>query len=37
LKDVLDASGLYYYVGAGEGAFYGPKIDIMMNDCLNRE
>ncbi len=37
LKEVLDTSGLYYYIGKGEGAFYGPKIDIMMQDCLNRD
>ena len=28
LKDALDKSGLPYKVAEGEGAFYGPKIDI---------
>lgn len=25
-----------YFIAHGEGAFYGPKIDILMKDCLNR-
>lgn len=26
-----------YRINEGDGAFYGPKIDIKMRDCLNRE
>lgn len=37
LKRVLDASGKDYFEAAGEGAFYGPKIDILMRDSLGRE
>lgn len=29
--------GLDYYIGVGEAAFYGPKIDIMVTDALGRE
>ncbi len=37
LKAVLDASGREYVVAEGEGAFYGPKVDILMKDSLGRE
>jgi threonyl-tRNA synthetase len=37
LQDVLAASGEEYVVVEGEGAFYGPKIDILMKDSLGRE
>jgi|SRR5579885_34297 len=37
LKTSLDASGKEYYVAPGEGAFYGPKVDILMKDSLGRE
>lgn len=37
LKSVLDKSGEDYFEAAGEGAFYGPKIDILMKDSLGRE
>ena len=37
LKAVLDSRyGEDYQVNEGDGAFYGPKIDIMMKDALNR-
>ena len=37
LKAVLDARyGDDYQINEGDGAFYGPKIDIMMKDALNR-
>ena len=26
-----------YRINEGDGAFYGPKIDIKMKDCLGRE
>ena len=37
LKIVLDASKKEYFVAPGEGAFYGPKVDILMRDSLGRE
>ena len=37
LLDVLKASGLPYEVDPGGGAFYGPKIDLKLKDCLGRE
>jgi threonyl-tRNA synthetase len=36
LRSALDRRGLEYYVGEGEGAFYGPKIDLHMTDVLGR-
>ncbi|HEV2449275.1 MAG TPA: threonine--tRNA ligase, partial [Thermoplasmata archaeon] len=36
LKRVLDASGVPYKVSPGEGAFYGPKIDIHLKDSMGR-
>ncbi len=36
LKKVLEKSAVPYKVSAGEGAFYGPKIDIHMKDALGR-
>lgn len=39
LKSVLDeiCGENNYTVNEGDGAFYGPKIDIKMKDCLGRE
>lgn len=39
LRDVLDelCGKDNYKVNEGDGAFYGPKIDIKMKDCLGRE
>ncbi len=37
LKEALDDSGKAYITVAGEGAFYGPKIDILMKDSLGRQ
>ncbi len=36
LKGVLDAAGAPYKISPGEGAFYGPKIDIHIRDSLGR-
>src|SRR5437867_3492491 len=33
----LESSGLAFSLEAGEGAFYGPKVDIMVKDALQRE
>jgi threonyl-tRNA synthetase len=37
LKDLLEKTGKKYFVEEGDGAFYGPKIDILMKDSLGRE
>jgi threonyl-tRNA synthetase len=36
LRGALKRKGLAYAVCEGEGAFYGPKIDIKLKDALNR-
>ena len=36
LRDALVAAGLPYEVAEGEGAFYGPKIDIHVRDAIGR-
>lgn len=36
LKAALDKSGLAYVINEGDGAFYGPKIDFHVEDCLGR-
>lgn len=36
LKDALDAWGQPYKINEGDGAFYGPKIDIHIKDALGR-
>lgn len=33
----LDKAGMPYVIQEGEGAFYGPKIEIKMKDSMNRE
>ena len=37
LTELLDASGHEYTAESGEGAFYGPKIDIFIPDALGRD
>ncbi len=37
LKNALETMKLDYKVNAGDGAFYGPKIDIHVKDCIGRE
>ena len=37
LADALDAKGLEWDIQEGEGAFYGPKIEFVLKDCLDRE
>jgi len=36
IKEAADLMKLNYYIGIGEAAFYGPKIDFMVNDVLGR-
>lgn len=37
LKKALEDKGLPYKLKEGEGAFYGPKIDVKLKDALDRE
>lgn len=36
LADALDNAGLDWELQAGEGAFYGPKIEFSLQDCIGR-
>ena len=36
LRDALESMGIDYVVNEGDGAFYGPKIDFHLTDCLGR-
>lgn len=36
LRDALDDARLQYEINEGDGAFYGPKIDFHLLDCLGR-
>ena len=36
LRGALDDLGVKYVVNEGDGAFYGPKIDFHLTDCLGR-
>lgn len=36
LERVLQEKGLSYRINEGDGAFYGPKIDFHLEDCLGR-
>ncbi|MFO0921438.1 MAG: threonine--tRNA ligase [Pirellulales bacterium] len=37
LRRVLEESGLRYEAAEGEAAFYGPKADFMVRDCIGRQ
>ena len=37
LADALDQAGISYQLQEGEGAFYGPKIEMLINDAMGRE
>ncbi len=37
LRSALDDSGQPYEINEGDGAFYGPKIDVKLKDALDRE
>lgn len=36
LKEALDANGRPWSVNEGDGAFYGPKIDVILKDAIGR-
>ena len=36
IQEAADLTKLNYYIGVGEAAFYGPKIDFMVRDALQR-
>lgn len=36
LADALDTAGIEWEENPGEGAFYGPKLEFSMQDCLGR-
>ena len=36
LKVALEKAGVKYIINEGDGAFYGPKIDFHLKDCLGR-
>ncbi|MCR5814093.1 MAG: threonine--tRNA ligase [Desulfovibrio sp.] len=37
LIQAVTGAGLDYVINEGDGAFYGPKIDVVLLDCLGRE
>ena len=37
LAHALDAKGINWDLQEGEGAFYGPKVEFVLKDCLDRE
>ena len=36
LEHTLTKSGIKYQINSGDGAFYGPKIDLLVNDAIGR-
>jgi len=37
LEDACRGAGLRYEINPGEGAFYGPKLEFVLTDCLGRD
>ena len=37
LEDAIDKLNLNYEISAGDGAFYGPKLDFVLTDAIDRE
>ena len=37
LEDAIDKLNLDYEISVGEGAFYGPKLDFVLTDAIDRE
>ena len=36
LKEAIEQKGIPYRINEGDGAFYGPKIDFHLEDCIGR-
>jgi len=36
LKEAMDAKSIPYVINEGDGAFYGPKLDFHLEDCIGR-
>jgi len=36
LREALETAGIEYQIQPGEGAFYGPKIEFSLTDCIGR-
>lgn len=36
LRNACDAAGLSWKLNSGEGAFYGPKLEFVLRDCIGR-
>lgn len=36
LKEAIEQKGIPYTINEGDGAFYGPKLDFHLEDCLGR-
>lgn len=36
LKEAMESKGLPYKINEGDGAFYGPKLDFQLEDCIGR-
>ncbi|MGI6752418.1 MAG: threonine--tRNA ligase [Anaerovoracaceae bacterium] len=36
LREALEEKGILYSINEGDGAFYGPKIDFHLEDCIGR-
>jgi threonyl-tRNA synthetase len=37
LAEALEKNGYEYTINAGEGAFYGPKLEFVLKDCIGRD
>ena len=37
LKAALDATGRAYELKPGDGAFYGPKLEVVLRDAIGRD
>lgn len=37
LKNACNAAGLLWVLNPGEGAFYGPKLEFVLKDCIGRD
>ncbi len=37
IQDAADEMGLHYHIAPGEASFYGPKVDFIIRDAINRK